>query len=706
MSNDRQLETNPRLAVQWQLVIYAILLWAVTSLFCSLHLPARAIGESTWFASFVMSTWVSAQAYALLFLILFPTLCLVRFSPNLMRRIGVFALSVVPVIVWLDGVTFQWIRERLVSETTLHILISLLPGLLPFVGLTTLLKLIASAVVVIGVVGVMTGIAKKVSSQWSLQLDHHRSPMAVAVYVGMISGGLSMPALWNGQQTIDEMKGASAFHPFCAFRIVDYHGVGVARPEGDEATEYRLHGLQLFDAAQHRIQQFQSAQLTVSEDAKRYDVVIVILESLQHSMIQADVMPNAYALSQQGLRLNRHFSGGNSSNLGIFSLVNGTESIFFPHASSFTPLLNRLFAQAGYERGFFGGADDWHQFAMDGFINEEHFDQFWVEPVDWLESDQRSIERAVRFLDPQRDRTSPRLALVYLYSSHSPFAVQPEHNVFTPSAPDHYSPPFAKSQHELVWNRYRNSLHQLDQLMAPLLSRDRVVVVVGDHGESLLDDGTIGHGTRLSRAQNMTSAMAYFPGQQPLVIDEPTMHADVLPTILEELGLSVEPEGVFDGTALSATNLQSLRGRIFATMHYMWPEAMLIGPWTQESEQPFGFRIALSLGQWQVGPLNPIDERGLQWPGDDFNSVMSQQVHRWTKTRFGVTAKSSSHMELFRRLLNHPDPKARLEAIKIAEQVFDADQMLLRLLSQRSTDSSPQVRERARRALLAIGSRR
>ncbi len=56
-------------------------------------------------------------------------------------------------------------------------------------------------------------------------------------------------------------------------------------------------------------------------------------------------------------------------------------------------------------------------------------------------------------------------------------------------------------------------------------------MVLGDHGEPFLDDGTAIHGTRLSRFQNMTPAVIYYPGVQPRTIQLPTFHPDLLPTL-------------------------------------------------------------------------------------------------------------------------------------------------------------------------------
>ena len=149
----------------------------------------------------------------------------------------------------------------------------------------------------------------------------------------------------------------------------------------------RLHGLALAEPVQSRVRVLESIRLDeVSLKAARSktqpDVLIVIFESLQLEMLNDQVMPNTFELGQRGLILQRHFSGGNASNLGIFSLLNGMEATWFPQSNEFTPLFNELFHEAGYEIGFYGGTDDWGEFGMAGFIKPDLFDRFEIEPVD------------------------------------------------------------------------------------------------------------------------------------------------------------------------------------------------------------------------------------------------------------------------------------------------------------------------------------
>ena len=86
----------------------------------------------------------------------------------------------------------------------------------------------------------------------------------------------------------------------------------------------------------------------------------------------------------------------------------------------------------------------------------------------------------------------------------------------------------------------------LGPLLAPILERgDRVLVVVtSDHGESLGEHGEATHGLFAYEATVRVPLVLYAPGiLRPSVVRTPVRHVDVLPTVLDALGLDV-PAGL------------------------------------------------------------------------------------------------------------------------------------------------------------------
>jgi arylsulfatase A-like enzyme len=83
----------------------------------------------------------------------------------------------------------------------------------------------------------------------------------------------------------------------------------------------------------------------------------------------------------------------------------------------------------------------------------------------------------------------------------------------------------------------------LDALDRLGLADDTVVVITSDHGEELGEHGRIGHGRTLYEEVLQVPLLVRVPGWQPARVETPVMLIDVLPTLLDELGLP-SPEGL------------------------------------------------------------------------------------------------------------------------------------------------------------------
>lgn len=136
---------------------------------------------------------------------------------------------------------------------------------------------------------------------------------------------------------------------------------------------------------------------------------------------------------------------------------------------------------------------------------------------------------------------SPWFAWVHLYEPHFPYA-PPE--------------PFATRYRD---NPYLGEVAAADAALAPLLTPivelgatgRTLVVVTGDHGESLGDHGELTHGLFAYDATLRVPLILYQPRLfRPRVLDDPVRHVDILPTVLDAVGVT-PPEGL-DGASLLA----------------------------------------------------------------------------------------------------------------------------------------------------------
>lgn len=539
--------------------------------------------------------------------------------------------------VLVDLMVFHWVGIRLFSADAWSLISTRVPSLVHYVTFAMMVRftLALTTLLVIGwTCHWSTIFLARTCASASRQLNIHGATYAWTFGILITA----VPGLATWQSTWHNMTSAPSRHAFGVAGWLDDPGVNAWRKEPGILAAPPF-------TAEDVTRRMLGFRFNVVAETQPLppDILLIVVESLRPELIQPSVMPNVHGRALQGLWMHHHHSGGNASSLGLFSLVSGLDAIWFYLADvRFSPAMNRLFKQAGYELGFFGGADDWAAFQMDSFIRSDAYDVFEVEPRDGLASDQHAIESTLAFLSdagwPDDVSRSPRLAVLYLYATHAPFLVDPLQVRNLPSANADYPLPFGPASQRAVWNRYRNSARTLDAMIAPLLQNpQRLVAIVGDHGESFLDDGTIGHGTRLSAAQVQTPAILFGRKVAQREIGFKTSHADLLPTLISLAGIRVSDPEAFDGVDLS-TNAPG--PRMLAIADYLRPQALLIDSAIVDSNI-FGVQCELNLRPPRVRDLGPKDARG-NTTTSPTNFQSSRHVQRYFRQAFGKLVPSTT----------------------------------------------------------------
>lgn len=594
-----------------------------------------------------MWLWIVCQAICLAVpvlsvLVVFEAVNSKRKLKRLIEIVGNLVILAIPVVLLLDGLVFNWIGHRLFSNSVARGVASL-PRLVPFMNYGAVVLLVG-----VGAFCILTTVIVWCVSSWLARCidgwGRRRIGVAVfAVYLFVICFAVSKVVTADASLA-QAMQSHSSEHPFFVFGLLNTPSVGpeVDWRQGQIARVASLveesdldagdRGSSSLLARQRRIRMVQVSP--PQQPQSMPDVVVVIIESLRPEIVVTDVMPNLSQLAKEGTHCKSHFSGGNATNHGFFSIVTGLEPIWFGSPVGYDPGLYRCFKSLGYETGFFAGANDWDDFRMDAFTRPESFDVHDVVPRDGIASDRHAVTMAKMFLTRQTSDSAgagkriPRLAIVYLYGTHATYQSYSNDQIDQPAADNRFPFPYPRRMRDAVWNRYRNSARTIDRLLKPLLERDRVIAIVGDHGEAFFEDGTVGHGLRLSRYQNMTAGIFYCPDWDPKVIEQPTSHIDILPTLLSFVGVQLSDAAALDGHPLVGTVEQILQSRRFCVRNYLGNEYGLIGPWTRDAEKPFAYRFNATLRPHNAMALNGIDERGYE---TDLESLqeMSSEVKKW-----------------------------------------------------------------------------
>ncbi len=607
-------------------------------LFAMLHPFDVSVAELTA----AETAWIAVQCLMLQTASLLPLVIGNTFRPLPASHLGHTLVALIPLGFAIDVILFRWSGQHVLSAEFANLAIEHLPNLLAFFSWGMLVPLL----VLIGSVTVGFLISQKFSQFVAIKSSELPRSVEIVLLSVIAIIVIGSPTIWR-ETHCQAMQSHITRHPWNSLALLRPARLAadVDKRRDDEGTSplvpFELDHAEFAGQIDDRIRQLRM-NVVVSSDAgieqkPRPNVLIIVCESLRPEMLVPDVMPNAAEAARSGWLFGQHYSGGNATSLGMFSLLSGLEGVWFYKSEvRFAPPLNRLFRQAGYELGFFAGHDDWEKFQMDAFVSPQHYDRFEIEPLDWLASDRRAIKSANEFL---RNNTGgkprpPRLAVLFLYSTHAPFAVVEQHATDQPAATVAYPIPFPPSWRPSVWNRYRNAARTLDAELAELFHRDVITVFTGDHGESFLDDGTIGHGTKLSAVQTRVAAMICGPGFAPRQFNSATVHADVLPTLLAAAGIHVSVPEQFDGLNLQSTSTESLEDRTFSISNLVGRDVLVVPPhrsFAQDnvSGAVFGYQIEFSLLDQTVAPKGMLNRQGdLIAPSD--NTVMRQWLERLT----------------------------------------------------------------------------
>lgn len=329
---------------------------------------------------------------------------------------------------------------------------------------------------------------------------------------------------------------------------------------------------------------------TVTPADRRPHVIVVVLESLRYNIIAPETMPRLHNWAQRGQRLDRHYAGSNCSQFGLFALLYGRSPLVYDACldGKIPPQLCHSFRRSGYDSWFITSGDCDRFFRMGEYLNEQTFDHA-VDYDDgtWPERDKQCFGRVREVLGNQPEQ--PKFIVTFLMSTHHDYQFPPEYARFKPYAENlDLLDADLKTSRTKILNRYQNAAAFLDDQVMDLIDsldpEKHLIVVTGDHGESIFEDGALTHGSKLSEIQTRVPMVIGGAGVKPGVVAGPTTHIDLLPTLWHVLHGSEQtiPHG-HGRSALASDRTEPLllvQGFLDESTSRDWDRVLFIdGPW-------------------------------------------------------------------------------------------------------------------------------
>jgi arylsulfatase A-like enzyme len=305
--------------------------------------------------------------------------------------------------------------------------------------------------------------------------------------------------------------------------------------------------------------------------ASRPNVVMITLESAGANRFgfmgyRRDVTPNLDRIAEDGLVFERAYTTATHSNYAQMSIL----SSLFPRRGKTLDMYGRIdyprhlmhdLAHAlGYAAATISSQDEsWQgmlRFQTTGTptylwnspdFHGEHLDLISED----IAPDHETAAAAVKWIDAHQ--SEPFSLYVNFQSTHFPYPIPKD--AARPWQPTEPKGTFnflswQRDDLDVIENRYDDALHYVDEQVGvvfdALASRglaDRTILVVAaDHGELFFDHGLVTHGrTLFDEETRVPFVIRYPPLVAPERIASPVSTLDIVPTILELLGVPPHP---------------------------------------------------------------------------------------------------------------------------------------------------------------------
>ena len=92
-------------------------------------------------------------------------------------------------------------------------------------------------------------------------------------------------------------------------------------------------------------------EIILSDDlSNKPNIILIVIDSLRFDMLNPEVSPNIYEFSKNSINFTNHYSGGNSTRFGIFSVCYGIYGYFWhDFLDRRPPVLIDTFKKLGYQ---------------------------------------------------------------------------------------------------------------------------------------------------------------------------------------------------------------------------------------------------------------------------------------------------------------------------------------------------------------------
>ena len=310
--------------------------------------------------------------------------------------------------------------------------------------------------------------------------------------------------------------------------------------------------------------------IVLKQENDSFPIFIIASDSVKYSILSPELTPNITAFSKDALVFEHHYSGGNSTRFGIFSLIYGLNATYwfsFLNAHQ-KPVLFDVLKKRNYTIDIISSTNtNWPEFRKSCYVDiQEHIhDHFKGKP--W----KKDAQSTQVFLDTlaKYDEKKPPFTFLFWDSPHG-YSYPVKENIFNaPSDDINYMTLTAQSKElSATVKKYKNAVHYNDRLFGKLIQalkakglyEKSLILYTSDHGQEFFEYGNFGHNTAFSKGQIHVPLMVKLPqalegtGLGKAINSSLSSHQDIVPTLLTLLGVQNPPSEYSNGRDMLAPN--------------------------------------------------------------------------------------------------------------------------------------------------------
>lgn len=276
------------------------------------------------------------------------------------------------------------------------------------------------------------------------------------------------------------------------------------------------------------------------------NVVVILLDALRPDAIHPELMPKLAEFAAESIDFEQHYSGGNSSRMGVFSMFYGLPSTYWQgfYDLQRSPVLMDTVRAYEFDVGLFSAVGfgsptltDRTTFAGFPNLSDERKD------IAVVERNELVTGQAIDWLADRGD--DPFFVYVHL---DPPMDDMPADGPESVPMDERYA---GDDKARGLWRQYRLAMRFLDGQAGAVLDAlrengrmdDSIVVVASDHGYEFDDNGIghYGHASNFSAAQLRSTLLMHWPRRAPRAIDYRTSHHDLPVTLLQDAFACANP---------------------------------------------------------------------------------------------------------------------------------------------------------------------